>query len=91
MKYQVRMSQEVIWCEQDDRYILVVKFNDEIIGLNFMQGEELDLFLAEYNNIDEELTKFYRAIHHYLSGATELDRINQAIWGYFGYKNPSYT
>jgi hypothetical protein len=84
-------SREIIRCSADDRYILVVKAQGLIIGLNFMQGceiGELDYFRKEYASIDYELTNFYNAIHQSLSGSTEIDRINQAMWGYVNFSNP---
>jgi len=87
MKYEVVESREIIWCEYDDRYVLIVKSNDKIIGLNFMQGGDFDFFLEQYNDIDEKLTDFYNAVSPYLcSELDELDRINQAIWAFGNYR-----
>lgn len=80
-------SESVYWCESDDRYVRVFKLGDVISGINYMQGDELDFFEKDYKDIDEDLTNFYNAISPYLNGATEIDRINQAIWAYFDYKN----
>jgi hypothetical protein len=52
-----------------------------------MQGDELDLFKRDFSNIDYELTDFYNAVEPYLSGISRIDRINQAIWAHFAYKN----
>jgi hypothetical protein len=41
-KYKVVESREIVWCEYDDRYVLIVKEDNDIVGLNFMQGDELD-------------------------------------------------
>jgi len=80
-------STSVYWCNEDDRYVLVVKKNGEVVGLNYMQGNEIEDFEKHYDYVDEGLTNFYNAIEVYLSGTTEIDRINQAIWAYFSYKN----
>jgi hypothetical protein len=80
-------SKEVYWCKDDDRYVLVVREHDEIVGLNYMQGDDWELFESDYTSIDENLTKFYNCIKGMLNGATEIDRINQAIWAYFAYEN----
>lgn len=80
-------SESVYWCESDDRYVRVFKLGDVVSGINYMQGDELDFFEKDYKDIDEDLTNFYNAISPYLNGATEIDRINQAIWAYFDYKN----
>lgn len=80
-------SESVYWCESDDRYVRVFKLGDVVSGINYMQGDELDFFEKDYKDIDEDLTNFYNAISPYLNGATEIDRINQAIWAHFDYKN----
>lgn len=80
-------SESVYWCESDDRYVRVFKLGDVVSGINYMQGDELDFFEKDYKDIDEDLTNFYNAISVHLSGNTEIDRINQAIWAYFDYKN----
>ena len=85
MEYKVVESKEIVWCECDDRYVLIVKSNDEIIGLNFMQGDELEIFKSDFTYVDEKLLDFYNAVAPYLGGSSELDRINQAIWAYHSY------
>lgn len=88
MSYIKVQSTEIVWCDKDDRHILIKKEKDVIIGLNYCQGEEIQLSSFEhYMGIDHDLTKFYHAIHQHLAGASELDRINQAIWCYFNYLN----
>ena len=88
MNYKLVESREIVWCENDDRYVLIVRENDEIIGLNFMQGDELELFKEAYSMIDEDLTDFYNAIEPYLRHPqTEIGKINAAIWVYFEYRN----
>jgi hypothetical protein len=34
MKYMVVESRGIVWCSGDDRYILIVRENDEIIDNN---------------------------------------------------------
>jgi hypothetical protein len=88
MKYQVVESREIVWCEGDDRFILIIKENDEIIGLNYMQGDELDVFKADFMYIDDELTDFYHSIEPYLDERNdEVGKINAAIWAHFEYRN----
>ena len=89
MQYKVVESREIVWCPSDDRYILIVKEDDDIVGLNFMQGDELDIFKEEFNYVDAKLTDLYNAVAPYLGGESELDRINQAIWSYFEFRNLS--
>ncbi len=80
-------SKEIYWCQGDDRYVLIVREDGNIVGLNYMQGEGLEYFESDYSNIDVELTKFYNSVKGYLNGDTELERINQAIWAHFDYEN----
>jgi len=87
MQYKVVESREIVWCPCDDRYILIIKEDDDIVGLNFMQGDELELFKEHYSTIDTKLTDFYNAVRPYLvhDGTSEVDRINAAIWSYHEY------
>ena len=89
MEYKVVESREIVWCKWDDRYILIVKEGDDIVGLNFMQGDELDMFKENYSTIDTKLTDFYNAVCPYLvhEGTSEIGRINAAIWSYFEFRN----
>ncbi len=81
-------SKEIYWCPGHDRHVLIVREGGNIVGLNYMQGnDDLELFDFTYSNIDVELTKFYNSVKGYLNGDTELDRINQAIWAHFDYEN----
>lgn len=80
-------SESVYWCESDDRYVRIIKNNHEVVGINYMQGDDYEGFNADYAGVDEDLTNFYNSIQKHLNGATEIDRINQAIWAHFDYKN----
>lgn len=88
MNYQVIESSEIVWCPGDDRYILIIKEDDEIVGLNYMQGDELDIFKRDFMYVDEELTDFYNSIEPYLDARNdEVGKINAAIWAHFEYCN----
>ena len=80
-------SESIYWCDGHDRYVRVFQVGDEITGLNFMQGDDYELFNDDYQGIDEDLTNFYHATKDYLSGDTRIERVNQAIWAWFEYKN----
>jgi len=84
-EYKLISSSEIYFSHGDDRHILIMKEGEEIVGLNFMQGDELELFLELYSDIDHDLTDFYNGVKYYLGGITELDRVNQAIWAYHQY------
>jgi hypothetical protein len=79
------ISRSIVWVESSDRYILIVREKDEIYGINFMQGDDLEYFKERYNKPDPKLTKFVKAVVDKLKGDTELDRIDSAIWAYFEY------
>ena len=87
MNNQQVMSSEVVWCPSDDRLILIMKEHGEIVGLNYMQGDDIEAFADNYYEIDHDLTDFYNGVKYYLGGETEIDRVNQAIWAHFDYKN----
>ena len=88
MNYQIVESREIVWSENNDRYILIIKENDEIVGLNYMQGDELGVFKRDSMYIDEALTDFYNAVEPYLDDRNdEVGKINAAIWAYFEYRN----
>jgi len=86
MNHKLIKSTEIYWCRQHDRHIYVVKEGDEVIGLNYMQGEEFEYFEKDYMNIDEDLTDFYNSLNTYLNGEDEIEQINQAIWAYHTYE-----
>ena len=87
MNYKVVESREIVWCDGDDRYILIIKEDDEIVGLNWMQGEDLENFKERYNYVDEDFTDYFNAVEPYLvhDGTSEVDRINAAIWAFHEY------
>ena len=85
--YKTIKSTTIVWCANDDRYLYIEREDGDVIGLNFMQSDELDLFKEHYCEAFQGLTTFYSAIHPYLGGESELDRINQAIWAYVEYRN----
>jgi len=87
MNYKVVDSSKIVWCPGDDRYIVIFESNDEIIGLNYMQGDELDVFKQSFLSVDEELTDFFKDIEPYLIHDDQVDRINAAIWAHFAYTN----
>lgn len=86
MNFKIVESREIVWCNYEDRYVLIIKENNEVIGLNYMQGDELDLLKEQYDYIDYELTDFYNAVKDRLRGNSELDRINEAIWAHFQFR-----
>jgi len=77
-------SKEIFWCADDDRHIVIHTKHERIVGLLYCQGDGAEgLFDAP---IDEDLTSFFLAVEPILTGTTELEKINQAIWAHFEYK-----
>ena len=88
MSYKIKKSREIIWCEADDRYILLEKENGLVTGLNYMQGEEgVDYFEDNYGESNGDLVDYYNAVSMYICGKNEIDQINAAIWAYAVYSD----
>lgn len=87
MNNKIVESREIVWSENNDRYILIIKENDEIVGLNYMQGDALGVFKRDCMYVDEELTDFYNAVEPYLDDRNdEIGKINAAIWAFHEYR-----
>ena len=80
-------SREIIQCTDNDRLILIIREYGDIVGINYMQGNEVEHFEEFYNTPDVRLTIYYNTVAPYLGGVSEIDRVNQAIWAYFDYCN----
>ena len=95
MQYKIIESREIVSCFDDDRYVLVVKKDGYVVGLNFMQGcdsDSLEQFKKYYSDIDCILTDFYNAVEPYLDTRNDaIGKINAAIWAYFEFRNLSDT
>jgi hypothetical protein len=87
MKNNEVYSKSVHWVESSDRYIYVVREYDEIVGLNYMQGDDLGAMKDTYMAVDVDLTSFYQSIEVLLGNAGHLNTIDDAIWAYVRYKD----
>lgn len=90
MSYKIVESREIVWNEENDRYILIIREDNEVVGLNYMQGDELDLFKRDFSGIDYDLTDFYNSVKMYLCPDDQVNQINEAIWAHFDYKNRKF-
>ncbi len=78
---------EHIWCEEDDRWIYL-EYNEQnkIWGMNFMQGDEYDVFKHEYTKNDPGLLEFYvTMLYTFPIEQKSVDRIafiNKVMWAY---------
>lgn len=78
---------EIQWVGPSDRHIVVgTSYTGKILGITYQQGNELEGLL----NIradgewawDKDLTKYVRWLLPKLTGASLIDRIDEAIWIY---------
>ena len=78
---------EHVWSKENDRWLFIqYDKNDKIVGLNFMQGEEYDLFTKDWCKPDYGLFEFYQYMlmtyEIERQSITKFDLINKAIWTY---------
>ena len=64
-----------------DRRVLIIKEGNEIVGIDFMQGDEPYNFTGK--NGESSILSVYNASRVYLSGDTENECVNQAICIWF--------
>lgn len=78
---------EHVWSKENDRWIFI-QYDKEgaIAGLNFMQGEEYDLFTKDWCRPDHALFEFYSymlmTFEIERQSITALDFINKVMWTY---------
>ena len=78
---------EHVFSKENDRWIFIqYNSNNDVVGLNFMQGEEYDLFIKDWCKPDHALLEFY----HYMTmtfdieygSVNKLDFMNKVMWTY---------
>lgn len=74
---RVTRSRIEYWSDDYDRRVLIIKEGVEIIGIDFMQGEEPYDF--HYITGNKDILAVYNASRVYLSGNDDLECVNQAI------------
>ena len=65
------------WSDDYDRRVLIIKEGIEIVGIDFMQGDEPVDF--KDSDGDSSILTVYDASRVYLSGNDDLECVNQAI------------
>jgi hypothetical protein len=78
-------SVEHRWDKENDRWIYIEHYESGYLGLNFMQGDEYELFKGGWCKMDRGLSEFYsgnRETLNYSPSQSELDLINTAMWLY---------
>lgn len=76
---------EHVWCQQDDRWVYIEHYNSGYLGLNFMQGDEYELFKKGWCEMDRGLSEFYSENKDTIkkhSAATTIETINATMWLY---------
>ena len=76
---------ELIWCEDNERWVYL-EYNEQrnIIGMNFMQGDEYEDFKKSWCYSDRGLTDFYMQMLDVFpiekASVTKLQFINKCMW-----------
>ena len=86
LKNKIVSSDVIHFVPSSDRYIRIVEDEFGVVGLAYGQGNDLEYFKEKFYEIDEDLTDFFNALECNLQGDTQLDRIDNAIWGYHNYE-----
>ena len=73
------------WSDDYDRRVLIIKEGIEIVGIDFMQGDEPYDFAGCMGN--DNILSVYNASRVYLSGDDEFECVNQAINIWFELSN----
>ena len=74
---KVLKSRIEYWSNDYDRQVLIIREGNEIVGIDFMQGDEP----VDFSNSkgDRSILTVYNASRVYLSGDNENECVNQAI------------
>jgi len=78
---------EHIWSESEDRWIHL-EYNEtyKICGMNFMQGDEYDVFKSQYAENDKGLMEFYETMLYTFpienKSVNTIEFINKVMWAY---------
>ena len=88
MKNNKVIKVEHIWCDSNDRWIyLEYNEQDKICGMNFMQGDEYEVFKSQYAENDKGLMEFYETmLYTFPIEQKSVDKftfINKVMWAYF--------
>jgi hypothetical protein len=78
---------ELLWSPENDRWIYL-EYNEQnkICGMNFMQGDEYEVFKAEYMDSDLGLFEFYKEMLYTFpiekNSVGPIVFINKVMWAY---------
>ena len=71
------------WMSLSDRWIYIKSKDGEVVGLNFMQGDDYDLFVKDWCYTNQALTNFYNSQKHLIKVEGLYERIDTIMWLYF--------
>jgi hypothetical protein len=76
------------WCDDNDRWMYIEYDRDgKVMGLNFMQGNEYEIFKEAYCTADRGMTDFYQSMLYTFpieqQSCSALSFINKCMWAYF--------
>lgn len=74
------LTKEAIEFKNHDRIIYVEKKDGFIIGLNFMQGDDVEYFYKEWYKTDEKLTRDYINFIKTFDMTHDYDLLNKFLW-----------
>ena len=78
---------EHLWCDSNDRWIYL-EYNEQnkLCGMNFMQGDEYEVFKHEYAENDRGLMEFYNSMLYTFpiekNSVDTITFINKVMWAY---------
>ena len=78
------------WDKENDRWIMTSMDAHGEFGLNFMQGDDYDLFVKDYGKADPALTALHETICCFkiVEGST-MEIINKVCWAWINLRTPS--
>jgi len=83
--------EEITWHDMDDRYIYIkIDYDGKMLGMNYMQGDEFDIFIKDYYKSDDNLTNFWNVVKQFVGGDTLYEQINNAIWLYVSLEDSEF-
>ena len=86
------IKQNEHYCDaENDRWILIVRdYEGTIIGLNFMQGHDYDLFQKDYGKADPALSALHKTIlEHKIVEGSMMEVINKVCWAWINLRTGS--
>ena len=78
------LSVEHRWDQENDRWIYIEHYQSGYLGLNFMQGDEYELFKDGWCKMDRGLSEFYNENNETIKKSEDsvVETINAAMWLY---------